>query len=267
MVWDPKVQAVLLFGGSNGTAYHNDTWKFTLSQGWTELHLSVAPPARRAAGMTYDGATGEVILWGGHDSLPGTGAHNQSDYVMLNDTWSFYGGRWRNVSTVIGPAPAAEPTLVYDPLISAVVEFDGYTQNLTATTHAYHAQNQTWVYASGRWTPLALSVMPWPRDGAAAAFDPYAGGVVIYGGQDEGTPGECLMNDTWLLSGSTVAALHWTELPTAAGATPPLMDSSMAVYDAAAGRLFMFGGTGSSKGVCGGIPSMIWFSGTWEFDY
>jgi PKD repeat protein len=259
ITWDPVDQEVVLFGGSNETAYMNDTWTFTPKTGWQQLHPSIAPAPRRSGGMVFDAADGYVLLWGGHNSSDELD-HYQPDYTMLNDTWKFLHGTWTRLVTAQAPHGVSEPTLDYDPALGKVVEFGGYYQT-GAVKGGYRALNQTWVYSAGVWTNLSLSHSPYARDGAASAYDPALGGLVISGGQDEGVANECLMTDTWVLTGSSPQTAAWTQLSTA-GAVPP-MDSAYAVYDADLAEIVMFGGTGNTRGICGGIPTMDWFSTTW----
>jgi hypothetical protein len=196
--------------------------------------------------MVFDAKDGYVLLWGGHNSSS-DGAYHQPTYTMLNDSWKFLKGVWTQIRTQSAPRGGSEPTLQYDPAIGKVIEFDGYYQT-GAPVGGYRAINQTWAYSDGVWTNLSLAVMPWPRDGAASAYDPLIASVVIFGGQDEGKMNECLMDDTWALSGSTSATLEWTQ-----------------VYDAQMNEMVMFGGTGNTHGVCGGISTMDWFHTTWAF--
>ena len=250
LVWDAADNYAVLFGGSSTTAYMNDTWVFSAGH-WTQLHPEVSPPARRSGGLVYDAADGYVLLWGGH-----AGAFNyQPGYVMFNDTWTFHRGIWTNVTRRVAPTPASEPSLAYDPLVGAVIEFGGYNQS---GVNGYHGLNATWVYRAGTWTNLRLTYSPWARDGAATAYDPELGGVIIAGGQDEGVPGHGIMNDTWLLSGTTVGSLSWTQMHPVRSFPP--MDSAMAVYDGQVGGILMFGGVGSM-----GKVLMHWYGTTWLF--
>jgi hypothetical protein len=257
LAWDAADQVVLLFGGSTLTADLNDTWEFQYPTGWTELHPSVAPPARRSAGMAFDVVDDAVVLWGGHNSTPGYPVDDQQHYTMDNDTWEFRAGAWHQILTTHAPLPSSEPTLVADPLLGGLVEFGGYDQ---LGPGGYIAWNQTWLFRGGEWTNLTLPLAPNARDGAAGAFDPALGGVVIYGGQDEGVANECLMNDTWVLAG-TPQDVRWVRL--APSGAPPLLDSAGAVYDPVGGAFVLFGGTGSSAGMCASSQDMTWYGSTW----
>src|SRR5215468_2010500 len=64
MVYDAARDRVLLFGGSTGTTFHDDTWSWDGSR-WTQLAPSLSPPARDQHVMAYDGARGRVVLFGG----------------------------------------------------------------------------------------------------------------------------------------------------------------------------------------------------------
>lgn len=259
MAWDPVMQAVLLFGGSNLTAYLDQTWTFRLGHGWNLLSPAQSPPARRSGGMTYDGAAHDVLLWGGHNGTAPNGSVNyQPDYTMMNDTWAFANGSWKQIRTSSAPPPSSEPTLQYDPTVGAVVEFGGYDQHGVG---GYVGFNSTWAFSAGAWTNLSLVHSPFARDGAASTFDPKRG-IVIAAGQDEGVPHECLMNDTWVLSGASVSALHWHELTTTSRF--PVMDSASAIYDVGLHANILFGGTGTTGRLCGSVRTQTWLGATWE---
>jgi hypothetical protein len=254
LAWDAADNEFVLFGGSNSTSYVNETWVFHAGS-WSELHPSISPSARRSGGMTYDATDGYVLLWGGHN---GSSPMNQTTYRTLNDSWTFHAGVWRNVTSTVAPPPVSEPSLVYDPTLGGVIEFGGYEQH---GARGYLAVNQTWEYHAGRWTNLDLSHSPWARDGAAAAYDPNQKGIVLFGGQDEGVTGHCLLNDTWTLTGNSAYSMVWTQLYPVS--SPPLMDSAAAIYDAHDQQVVLFGGTGTPTTVC--AKAQVWFGSTWVF--
>lgn len=76
---------MLLFGGQDSSGnVLNDTWKFTLSSGWTHLG-STGPVAVYDAGMSLDPVHNLVVLVGG-------APHNGSLPVLL--AWTFAHGIW-----------------------------------------------------------------------------------------------------------------------------------------------------------------------------
>src|SRR4029077_7941521 len=89
MAVDPPHHIVLLYGGSvsgsgDGAA---ETWSYEAGR-WTQLHPAASPPLRTAAGMVYDASDRYVLLFGG--TTRGNG--------WLNDSWSFSGGTWTNLT-------------------------------------------------------------------------------------------------------------------------------------------------------------------------
>ncbi|MBV9103983.1 MAG: hypothetical protein JO060_10345 [Candidatus Eremiobacteraeota bacterium] len=75
--YEPKLDAVLKFGGGNGGVDLADTWAWNGTT-WTQLVPSKSPSARESARMAYDTALGRIVLFG--DTLYSRG-------LLYNDTW------------------------------------------------------------------------------------------------------------------------------------------------------------------------------------
>jgi hypothetical protein len=115
--------------------------------------------------------------------------------------------------------------------------------------------NDTWVFTpSAGWlqgppAPAGLT----ERGGAAMAFDPDIGKLVLFGGEARQPDGSEVWppytNETWLWDGST-----WTPGPAAPPGLEPRTGGQM-VYDDAIDRLVLFGGSGLDA-----------FTDTWLFD-
>lgn len=173
MTYDAHDGYVLLFGGYGVNEVLGDTWKF-VGGVWTMLTASPSSPSpREAPMMAYDEATGTVILFGGSSYIPDPPPPHQ-----LNDTWSFAGGAWTNITS--GPSPAArgEGAMVYDSPDSCILLFGGTEQLGTAGN-----QNDTWAWCNA--PPLVgLSVLPnpaTPLPGASVAFAAsFRGGVAPF---------------------------------------------------------------------------------------
>jgi len=71
---------------------------------WVQLSPTTSPPARSYLAMTYDAASGKVIVFGGFD---GNG--------YLNDTWTFDGVTWTLIAT--DTPPPARAAARWHPLI------------------------------------------------------------------------------------------------------------------------------------------------------
>ena len=85
------------------------------SSSWVQLSPATSPPARSYLAMSYDPASGKIIMFGGFD---GTG--------YLNDTWTFDGVTWAQVATDTPPPARAAAQMAYDSGTQKVVLFGGY---------------------------------------------------------------------------------------------------------------------------------------------
>src|SRR2546423_12006726 len=70
---------------------------------WIELSPTNSPPARSYLAMTYDPATGKVIMFGG-----------DSGTTYLNDTWRFDSKTWTQIATQSAPPARAAAQMNYD---------------------------------------------------------------------------------------------------------------------------------------------------------
>lgn len=156
----------VLFDGSvyrSGSLQPGGSWTWKFANGvWTNLSgSSAAPPPRIDSTMAYDSATGSVLLFGG-----------QGFRTFLNDTWSFQGGTWTNVTLGAAPSERTDSQMADDPPDSSVILFSGLS---TPVVNA-----DTWAWSA---TPpiasLSISVTPAiPVPGAPAVFNgSFRGGV------------------------------------------------------------------------------------------
>jgi hypothetical protein len=228
---------------------------------WTQANGSAngcttacpASPAARAANVvSYDGATGQVMLFGGL----GTGS-------TLNDTWSWSGTTWTQVADAAdagctttctsSPRPRAASSMAYDPASNQLILFGGDGGGIGFL-------NDTWNWNGTTWTQVADSGdagcyntcpgSPQARSGAAMAYDPAIGKLVLFGGLGP-------LNDTWTWDGTS-----WTQVAdsgdpgctTACTDSPPTTVSGSMAYDLPANQLILFGGGGYNS------------NATWNFD-
>src|SRR5437868_11421335 len=85
------------------------------SKTWVHLSPNISPPARSYLAMTYDAASGKIVMFGGYDV---TG--------YLKDTWTFDGVSWTHVISRLSPPPRANAQMAYDSVTRKVVLFGGY---------------------------------------------------------------------------------------------------------------------------------------------
>jgi len=249
---------------------------------WVQLSSATSPPARSYLAMTYDPASGKIVMFGGFD---GTG--------YLNDTWTFDGVSWTLVATDTPPPARAAAQMAYDGVTRQVVLFGGYdgtnylgdtwlwdgaTSQWTQAAPAHHPTPVTgpmlfpdpngrvdlfggfdghfyqlamWQWTGSDWRRLFPATVPYARSSAAVATNPTIDQVVLFGGLADVNP-----NNTWTYDGTT-----WTlQSPRT---QPLLVYAASAAFDPNINAVILFGG-GS-----GGVDQNTtwrWFAarGSWK---
>ena len=201
---------------------------------WTQSSTTSAPSARFAHNMVYDSARGVTVLFGGA---------NPSGY--LSDTWEWNGQSWTQRVPAVSPDPRREFAMAYDAARHVTVIFGG-----TPQTSGF--LGDTWTWDGTNWAQQAPATSPSPRWDSAMVYDAAIGKVVLFGGFDEVFGNFQLENDTWTWDGTT-----WTQLQPLT--SPAARQYYAMAYDAARGRVVLFGGATQLNG--GGIAQ-----DTWEFD-
>ena len=228
---------------------------------WVQLSPATSPPARSYLAMTYDAASGKVIVFGGFD---GNG--------YLNDTWAFDGVTWTLIATDTPPPARAAAQMAYDSVTHQVVLFGGYdgrnylgdtwlwdgtTSQWTQAAPAHHPtlvtgptlfpdpngrvdlfggfdghfyQLTMWQWNRSDWRRLSPATVPYARSSAAVATNPTIDQVVLFGGLGDVNP-----NNTWTYGGNT-----WTlQSPVT---QPPLVYAASAAFDPRINAVIVFGG-------------------------
>ena len=273
---------MLLFGGADASRVRGDTWAWSPRRlEWTAI-AAAGPPARTFPAMVFDGARGEIVLFGGNRVLFGP---DDEWNTLLGDTWVLRGNRWEQ-RHVRGPGARAEAAIAYDGRRERVVLFGGYVRTPTGRTRL----GDTWEWDGDRWQQVASSG-PEPRNGAALAFDARRGTIVLSGG-----PPAFVAPDAWEWDGRSwrvaapphpaprfnpVMTWHarmgavlrfggWTGAVRAADTWvradagwqpvhaegPPARNHAAMAYDVRRGRAVLFGGHDGE----------LVFGDTWEFD-
>src|SRR5579859_2642062 len=171
MAYDVVDNYVVLFGGCSAARCPAlaQTWKYA-GGFWTNLTPAVGPqpPARSFADMVYDSRDGYVLLFGGRGA---SGA-------PLNDTWSFTGGLWQNLTNASSAPPARyAASMAFDRLDNYVMLFGGCGNPVCP-------RDDTWQFYGGAWKNLTRSAgtPPPARSGGALAYDAGDLAVVLFGG-------------------------------------------------------------------------------------
>ena len=196
MAYDASDGYVLYFGGDSAGASDSafagtsDTWEFSHGT-WTNVSNpnAIQPSPRSFASMTFDAATGQVLLFGGVCETSG---------IFLNffETWTYSGGAfgtlgtWNELASRGGPSPRFGAQFVFDPSDNETVLFGG--ASVATLTDSVSAYRDTWLLHDGSWanggpllssprtsldvqTDLMLSVVGLPFDGVATGEFVYSG--------------------------------------------------------------------------------------------
>lgn len=180
MAFDASSGTVVLFGGygPNGT-FFGDTWVWNgKANTWTE-RFPATSPSPRGTTLAYDGATKQVIIFGGEN---GGGS-------FLGETWTWNGVTWRRRVPTSSPSPRTNLAMAYDANRGEVVLFGGY--NFVGG----QALNDTWTWNGTTWSQIQTPFTPAGRYGSSMAYDPNFKGLVLFGGYFTGGP---WTNQTWL---------------------------------------------------------------------
>jgi hypothetical protein len=210
-----NLHKVVLFGGLDRSnpllCPRNDTWIFDPpARTWTNLTPPHSPSARRAHAMAYDGKTGMIVLFGGHQVRCGVGVP-ESTGPRLSDTWLYdpTANTWTNVTYPGGPQPRSGAGLAYVPELSASLLFGGQIRELYQREPVLA---DTWIFDSFsyRWTELLPFNPPSARSGLGMAYVANAHVALAYGGCD---PSGC-SRDTWWYD---PAMRQWVERSSSVG--------------------------------------------------
>ena len=206
------------------------------AQVWTQLTPAPFPLtlARRSGGIAFDPGQGKMLVYGGLQSGP---------TVTLNETWTFDGTVWAQLTPTTTPPPRWGHRMVYDTLRNRIVTFGGRSPTTTANA------NDTWEWdgTTSNWLQVFPSASPNARAFYSMVYDENRHRVVIYGTQSGSVVSGG--NQTWEYDGTT-----WAQVVTAT--TPPGLETPAMAYDKRRGVTVMFGGS----------QSATLFNTTWEYD-
>jgi outer membrane protein assembly factor BamB len=237
MVWDSASGRVVLFGGrSVNGGVMNDTWEFGPA-GWSRVPVVVSPPARTEAGFAMDASTKEAILFGG---LSG----GISGPAFLNDTWSFNGTAWSNVTVdaTMSPPARASAVFVANATPGVLLLFGGLGVS--------GILGDTWEYSAGNWKELAPTESPPPTYAAGASYDAATGSVLVVGGMEATGP----VASVWSFS-----AGNWSEIAIPSKAAP--RSAAALSYVTGGGFALLYGGRNTAGLLLGDAWKI--FPGKW----
>ncbi len=167
MAYDPIRAEILLFGG--WAPLTGDTWVFN-GTSWSQ-RVVAGPGARLDAKMVWDPTRSAIILHGGNtDAFRGQ---------PLNDTWSWNGTSWAQITATGGPGSGGFD-MAFDSRVGGIVAL---------------RDDRTWLLQGSSWTeilPGNPSGLPSSRGNHVMWTDPETGAVNLHGGYPD-------LTDTWEL--------------------------------------------------------------------
>lgn len=143
MVTDTADQAILAFGGQNGSTTLSPTWEFKYGL-WGQLSPAHSPSGRYQPALSDDPADGAVLLFGGSNS---TG----SAVRFLNDTWMYAGGDWVQVKTSRSPPSLYGASAAPEGKAGPILLWGGAIRNTTSTS----VNNRTWSFHNASWAAIS----------------------------------------------------------------------------------------------------------------
>ncbi len=211
MSYDSLRNRIVLFGGWSSNGPQGDTWEFD-GANWLQ-NAATGPSARRGHAMAYDAQSGLTVLFGGNPSV-------QFDWHQLNDTWTWNGTAWLQISPANSPAVRETHGMYYDSARSRIVLHGGSSGPTSSTV-----MDETWTWDGSNWQPSPTALRPplrqWTQN--TLSFDPIRAECILFGGV---VPSGPALNDTWLFDGSQWSpAIYYTRSPINGnlfGLTPPL---------------------------------------------
>ncbi len=216
---------VMLFGGLNfnanggsGPYDMNDTWEWKGSgTGWVQKTPTTNPGARDGYGMAYDSVNARTVFFGGYDNDA-----NAGNGAVYNDTWTWDGTSWTQISTAVPPNPNTRyGTAMADLGGGKVLLFGGYNGAFL---------NDTWTWNGSTWTQVATTG-PAGRYFFTMAAEGN-GKVLLFGGQGSGG----LLGDTWEWNGTS-----WAQV----SSSGPSARAGAAMASDGTGTVLLFGGNGA----------------------
>jgi N-acetylneuraminic acid mutarotase len=210
---------------------YSDTWAWN-GTSWTQLSPATSPPGRQGAGMVYDSARSQIVLFGGYDD-----EFLEFKDSFRQDTWLWDGTNWAQQSTTTMPWQTLSPGLAYDSKLGKAVLIGGFSFYMPPFLKSSGGgvlinEKDTWTLDQSGWTKLQTT---WPtdRDGAPMAYDPNTGTVILTGGFCLDGPDQFQCLDTWSWDGA-----HWTELHPATPAPNTYVAAHLAFTRSAASWSF-----------------------------
>ncbi len=246
MVYDPRREQVLLFGGDS-LDEDKRVWQWD-GRIWQEAvpESDHSPSLRIDHAIAYDSAREQTVVFGGLDLEDGN---------LRDDTWELGSDGWILAdSSDLTPSSRTGHRMVYDTIDQQIILFGGQGYNEYGDLTML---GDTWVRKGETWTlPSLDGASPAPRTGHAMAYDSKREQVVLFGGDcEDGEQKASPCDDTtWLWDG---ASWHLFDL----NAEPSPRSNHAMVYDSQREQIVLFGGFDGTDPVG---DTWTWNGNSWD---
>ena len=224
---DSAGDRLFVFCGVNSAGDQSpSTWERSLADGSGWLLVTSSGPGSRQGPMAAADAAGDrALLFGGYHYPPAT---YLGDVMGLD----FGSEAWSPLPADPSPPGRAGGISVFDAARRRFVLYGGDYSDVSGNTYL----EDTWAYdaAAGTWQALTSAGSFGQRRDAAAIYDPVGDRMVVFGGADPAVQ----YNDLHVLPLGPGGV--WAPLG-ASGTPPPAAPGMVAGYDAAGGRMIVFG--------------------------
>jgi N-acetylneuraminic acid mutarotase len=245
MVWDPRNQQLMLYGGGCGGCYRDDLWSYQPARDTWELRAMSAdrPRARGGSGAVWDEARQQMLIFAGGESL--------------NDLWSYRPDTniWSRLTPLVTVLPAlASAQSVWDPVRSQMLLFGGDTGT---ADHGPVDVVRIYRPATHGWEEIPTNGGPRVRSGHTVVWDDETGQVLVYGGRrDDNT----VSDEVWSYQ---PVGNRWTRL--ADGTAGPVGRAfHSAAWDPRGRQLWIYGGLGANGSAVEDLWSFRPATGAWQ---
>lgn len=211
------------------------TGNFAGAMKWVQLGPLHTPSGRDGAGMVYDAACAETVLFGGETVV---------NTVFSNETWTWNGVDWTLKTPPNSPPARVSFAMAYDPIRGETVLFGGA---VSMGGGGFVLSSETWTWDGTNWTQRFPAPSPPARFETRMAWDGTR--LILFGGSGTAS----LLQDTWAWDGS-----NWTLLNPAS--RPAGRFYHTMTYDAARNQIMLFGGQSTSGRV---NDTWIWTGANW----
>jgi Phage tail protein (Tail_P2_I)/Galactose oxidase, central domain len=221
MAYDTSTQTTFMFGGSSAGGYLNEMWSFS-GTSWTNVTPVVAshPSQRYGMVMAYYTPGSAVIAFGGI-----------SGSTVYNDTWSYAGGVWTQLSPSTVPPARYLGGAAYDTSRTQFVMYGGVTGNGTVL-------NDTYLWSGTNWVKQTVGGTPGGLYNFGIAYGTAGQKIVMYGGT---SPDESYEDDTYEWNGTTTGWVK-TSGGVNSGQTSPTARVGCTMASYTSGGIVLFGG-------------------------